>query len=200
MRLSASPSSCNRPFGTRILSLAAPVLVLAAAGTCCRAQDAPLDGGQQAVRVKAKAFLSFKKLPAGGECEIVVLLTIQDGWHINANAVEKEYLIPTEMTVSSKLGTTLARISYPRGRMARVPGSQGPVPIYERQATVRGVLKVPAEAAGRLEEFRIQVRYQACNDHECEQPKHLKLVGKVPVGGDGERVEEANSNLFPRSR
>ena len=81
-----------------------------------------------------------------------------------------------------------------------MPGSEEPVPVYEKQATIRGVLSVPREAAGQIEEFRIQLRYQACNDHECEQPKSFRLVGKVPIAGDGELVEEANSNLFPKSR
>ena len=44
------------------------------------------------------------------------------------------------------------------------------------------------------------MRYQACNDHECEQPKVLRLSGKVAIAADGELVEEANSNLFPKSR
>jgi thiol:disulfide interchange protein DsbD len=172
--------------------------VLIAVGRICPAEDGR--SGAESARVRAKAFLSVKKLPAGGECEILVLVNIQNGWHINSHSAEKEWQIPTELTVTSKLGTKLARVSYPKGRLARVPGSQEPLPVYERQATIRGVLAIPREAAGQIEEFRIQLRYQACNDRECEQPKIYKLVGKVPIAGDGEAVEEANANLFPKSR
>ena len=155
---------------------------------------------REPARIKAQAFLSAKKLPAGGECEIVILVAVQSGWHINAHSVEKEWKIPTEVTITSKLGTKLVKVRYPEGRLTRVPGSEQPVPVYERQATIRGVLAVPREAAGQIEQFRIQLRYQACNSRECEQPKQFKLVGKVPVAGEGEVVEEANSNLFPKSR
>jgi thiol:disulfide interchange protein DsbD len=172
--------------------------VLIAVGKMCTAEDGR--SGAESARVKAKAFLSVKKLPAGGECEILVLVNIQNGWHINSHSTEKEWQIPTELTVTSKFGTKLARVSYPKGRLARVPGSQEPLPVYERQATIRGVLAIPREAAGRTEEFRIQLRYQACNDRECEQPKLYKLAGKVAIAGDGEPIEEANANLFPKSR
>lgn len=187
------------PLGAGFLRLAALVVVFPTVNASCTADEAPAAAAESA-RVKAKAFLSVKRLPAGGDCEILVLVNVQNGWHINSHFVEKEWQIPTELTVTSKLGTKLTRVSFPKGRKARVPGSEDPVPVYEQQVTIRGVLSIPREAAGRTEEFRIQLRYQACNDHECEQPKHFKLVGKVPVAADGESVEEANSNLFPKSR
>jgi uncharacterized protein len=179
--------------------IAAFVLVFGL-GDACRAAEGLPGAGPESVRVKAKAFLSVKKLPAGGDCEIIVILTVQPGWHLNSHTVVKDWQIPTELTISSKRGTQLARVSYPKGRLARVPGLEEPVPVYEGQATIRGVLTIPREAAGQNEEFRIQVRYQACNDQECENPKMLKLAGKVQIAGDGEPVEEANANLFPKSR
>jgi thiol:disulfide interchange protein DsbD len=164
-------------------------------------QTAGQNGETQGVgRVKARAYLSVKKLPPGGECEIIVFVTIKQGWHINSHSVQKEWQIPTEVTLSSRLGTKLARVAYPKGRLARVPGSEEPALVYEREAAFRGVLTIPREAAGRNEEFRIQVRYQACDDRECEQPKTVKLVGKVPIAREGEAVEPDNSNLFPKSR
>ena len=170
----------------------------------CR--DLPESGRRFAHRVssiaarQSQGLSLVKKLPPGGKCEIIVLLNIQSGWHINSNSVVKEWQIPTELSVSSKLGTQLARIDYPKGRLAHVPGSDEPVPVFERQVTIRGELAMPREAAGQTEDFRIQVRYQACNEHECEQPKVLRLSGKVAIAADGEAVEEANSNLFPKSR
>jgi uncharacterized protein len=191
----------NRRTSHVSLSPLAVLVLVFALGQMCPAGEGTLSGSaQETVRVKAKAFLSVKRLPAGGDCEIMVLLTIQPGWHINSHSVVKEWQIPTELTVSSKFGTQLARVSYPSGRLARVPGIEEPVHVYERQATIRGVLTIPREAAGRNEEFHIQVKYQACNDQECEQPKLLKLAGKVRIAGEGEPVEEANSNLFPKAR
>lgn len=193
-------STCRRSIRVTLWRMAAFVLVFGLGQTCRAGEGTQPGAGPDNVRVKAKAFLSVKKLPAGGDCEIIVLLKIQPGWHINSHSVVKDWQIPTELTVSSKYGTQLARVSYPKGRLAHVPGSEEPVPVYEGQATIRGVFTIPREAAGQNEEFHIHVKYQACNEQECEQPKILKLAGKVHVAGDGETVEEANSNLFPKSR
>jgi hypothetical protein len=182
---------------TRLMAIAFASALFAIASICHA--DEGLSGGAEAARVKAKAFLSVKRLPAGGECEIIVFVNIEDGWHINSNTTVKDWQIPTELTVTSKYGTKLVRVSYPKGRPARVPGIDEPAPVYERQATIRGVLAIPPEAAGQTEQFRIQLRYQACNARECEQPKAFRLVGKVPVAAEGETVEQANSNWFPKA-
>jgi len=197
MRLAGSSSRSSHFLFCASLAFAITCVSVGSANSC-RA-DEGLSGGTEAARVKAKAFLSVKRLPAGGECEIVVYVDIQDGWHINGNTTVKDWQIPTELTVTSKFGTKLVRVSYPKGRLARVPGSDEPVPVYERQATIRGVLAIPPEAAGQTEQFRIQLRYQACNARECEQPKAFRLVGKVPVAAEGEAVEQANAKLFPKA-
>ncbi len=197
MRLAGSSSRSSHFLFFASLAFAITCVSVGSANSC-RA-DEGLSGGTEAARVKAKAFLSVKRLPAGGECEIVVYVDIQDGWHINGNTTVKDWQIPTELTVTSKFGTKLVRVSYPKGRLARVPGSDEPVPVYERQATIRGVLAIPPEAAGQTEQFRIQLRYQACNARECEQPKAFRLVGKVPVAAEGEAVEQANAKLFPKA-
>ncbi len=195
MRLAGSSSRSSR---IRFCASLAIACVSFASANYCRAEEG-LSGGSETARVKAKAFLSVKRLPAGGECEVVVYVDIQDGWHINGNTTVKDWQIPTELTVTSKFGTKLVRVSYPKGRLARIPGSDEPVPVYERQATIRGVLAIPPEAAGQTEQFRIQLRYQACNARECEQPKAFRLVGKVPVAAEGETVEQANAKLFPKA-
>lgn len=199
MRLVDSSSNLCRIFRIASVHWIAVGCVLVGLANCCRA-DEGRSSGSEAVRVKAKAYLSVKRLPAGGECEVVVFVNIQDGWHINANSTVKDWQIPTELTVTSKFGTKLVRVSYPKGRLARVPGIEEPAPVYERQATIRGVLAIPPEAAGQTEQFRIQLRYQACNARECEQPKAFRLVGKVAVAAEGETVEQANSEMFSKAR
>jgi Disulphide bond corrector protein DsbC len=197
MRLARSSSRSSRISACASVAFAVACLAVGFSNRCPAAEG--LSGGAESARVKAKAFLSVKKLPAGGECDIVVYVDIQEGWHINGNTTVKEWQIPTELTVTSKFGTKLARVSYPKGRLARIPGSDEPVPVYERQATIRGVMAIPPEAAGQMEQFRIQLRYQACNARECEQPKAFRLVGKVAVAAEGEAVEQANAKLFPKT-
>jgi uncharacterized protein len=149
--------------------------------------------------VTAKAFLSVDKLPPGGTCRFVVFVAIKDGWHINTNTVDEQWQVPTELTITSKLGVKVARLSYSPGKLSRLPGIERPLTVYEKTAEIRGVLTVPTEAAGKPEELQIQVKYQACNTKgECLAPAKIKLTGKVAIATNLQSVQARNQNLFPK--
>ena len=101
--------------------LATLLLVFATVGTCCTAEEGLPSATREAARVKAKAYLSVKKLPPGGECEIIVLVAVEAGWHINSHSVQKEWQIPTELSISSKLGTKL--VSHRLSQRQAGPGA-----------------------------------------------------------------------------
>jgi len=149
--------------------------------------------------VTAKVYLSVDKLPPGGTCRFVVYATIKDGWHINTNQVGEDWQVPTELVVVSKQGVKLKSIKYSPGKMTQLAGAQKPSPIYERTAEIRGVLSVPAEAAGQFDDLQFQLKYQACNANlECQPPAKIKLAGKVQIAANLNAVRGANANLFPQ--
>jgi len=148
--------------------------------------------------VAAKVLLSVDRLPAGRTCEVAVLLDIRPEWHINQNPSEPKFLIPTKLTLTSKHGTTLPQVRYPKGRAIRIEGIEQPLMVYEKQVSLRGVIEVPRDAAGLTEELEFQVQYQACNDKECKAPTKLKLGGKIAVAPPGEAVREINKKHFPK--
>jgi uncharacterized protein len=149
--------------------------------------------------VTAKAYLSVDKLPPGGTCRFVVYVSIKDGWHINTNKVGEDWQVPTELTIASKQGVTVARVSYSQGKPTQLPGMQQPLTVYEKSAEIRGVLAVPTEAAGKPDDLQIQLKYQACNSKgECLPPSKVKLSGKVQVAPNLQSVHAANANLFPK--
>ncbi|MGV2337186.1 MAG UNVERIFIED_CONTAM: hypothetical protein LVR18_24865 [Planctomycetaceae bacterium] len=51
--------------------------------------------------IKAKIYPFYNKLPRGGKCPVAIELTVAEGWHVNANPASEDYLIPTEVKVSS---------------------------------------------------------------------------------------------------
>ncbi len=142
---------------------------------------APEEGKKREI-VTAKAYLNVDKLPAGGSCEIVVFLDIQEGWHINANPAQPKNLIPTEFTITSKTGVKLSEVSYPKGEEFRMPGFDEAALVYEKKAVIRGKLHIPADVKNAaFDPLEIKIRYQPCNDNQCLAPKTAKLTGKVPI-------------------
>jgi hypothetical protein len=162
-------------------------------------EDAPPSAPSRNTTVTAKAFLSVDKLPPGGTCRFVVYVSIKDGWHIYTNQISEDWQVATELTVASKQGVTVAKLNYSPGKMAQFPGIQRPLNVYDKSAEIRGMLKVPAEAAGKPDDLQFLLKYQACNSKgECLPPAKVKLSGKVEIAANLRSVQARNPNLFPK--
>lgn len=146
--------------------------------------------------VKGRACLSTDKLPAGATCQFIVLLNIKEGWHINANPPQPDYLKPTKVTFKSKLGATLSDIKYPAGHGFKFAGEDNDAMVYEGEVAIRGTLTIPEKAAGQVDEMEILINYQACNESGCQPPKSIKLTGKLVAAKKGEAVKSINARLF----
>jgi uncharacterized protein YyaL (SSP411 family) len=158
----------------------------------------PAEDGAAKHRVTAKAFLANDRLPAGGNSKIGILLKIEPGWHINTNPAHPEFLIPTTVELKSKLGVTMAAPAYPAGGELKLEGIDTAYHVYAGEVLVTASLMIPESAASKLEEFELTIRYQACNDQNCERPRTLKFAARVPVAAVGEPVIAINKSVFSR--
>jgi hypothetical protein len=147
-------------------------------------------------KLSATAYLSVDRLRAGGTCRIALVIDIDQGWHINANPAEPDYLVATELTATSGKKTKLASVEYPKGETFRVEGIEKPLSVYEGRCVIYGSLDVPKEAAGQTEQIELTVRYQTCNDKTCLRPAKLVLRAQAPVAKAGEAVKNVNESLF----
>jgi uncharacterized protein YyaL (SSP411 family) len=160
------------------------------------AEQPAAPGKKEEQLISAKAYLSVDKLPPGGTCQIALIVEIKEGWHINTNPAQPDFLIPTTFTLKSKLGTKLAQANYPAGRKITISGFDEPLVVYDQRAFIRGILQVPREAAGQLDEIELQLRYQACNDARCLSPKTFTIRTRLPIAAPGEPVKPMNPELF----
>lgn len=146
--------------------------------------------------VRAQAYLSVDRLPAGGTCQVMVVITIEEGWHVNSNPPSPDNLIPVKVSWKSKNKVQLVDLKYPKGKAFRFKDSDEDVMVYDGEIQVRGTLEIPAEAGGLTEDMEITVSYQACNDSGCRPPKSIKLSGKLAIAKPGEAVKSINGKLF----
>lgn len=146
--------------------------------------------------ISVRPFLSVDKFPPGGECEVLMYVTVKEGWHINANPAMPDNFIATTVTLKSKQKCELTNIKYPKSHPITLAGIDEPVHTYDGQVAIRGVILIPVTAAGQVDEMEIHVRYQACNDKSCLPPATLVFKTKVPVAGIGQEVKAVNQNLF----
>ncbi len=143
------------------------------------AADRPKDpvGGEVAEVVTAKAALAPKaEVALGREFDVVVTLSIKDGWHLYANPVGDENLIPTTLSLAPDQPATLVKVTYPPGE-EKVLASGGPekLALYEGPVKLTARVRLDPQAKAIPEALRIVVRHQACNDRACLAPARLTV-------------------------
>ncbi|MFV0445348.1 MAG: thioredoxin domain-containing protein [Planctomycetaceae bacterium] len=147
-------------------------------------------------KAHATLYLAADKLIPGGSTPMAVVITIDKGWHLNANPPRPDFVVPTELTLTSSLGTQLEKVHYPDGHDFAVEGIDEQLLVYEDRVVLIGQLAVPKQAAGKADELNFLLRYQACNNRTCSQPLKVTLTGKAQVTAEGEAPRAINGSIF----
>jgi uncharacterized protein YyaL (SSP411 family) len=153
---------------------------------------------KKAKQVQAKVYLSVAKLVPGKTCRIAMVVNVQKGWHINANPANPDFLEPTRIVVTSKHGTKLTKIRYPKPHKLRMDGIDDEIHVYDGRIEIHGLIEIPKSAAGQKEEeMKITLEYQACDSRRCLRPTKVTLAGNVKFANPTDKVETINLSLFP---
>jgi uncharacterized protein YyaL (SSP411 family) len=120
----------------------------------------------------------------GGELDVVVSLTIQDGWHLYANPTGVPELKPTTLTIdrSSEPLATVVKVTYPAGE-AKILESTGTekVSLYEAKIQVSVRIRLADDVKPGAVRVKLQLSYQACNDRLCLAPAKLEIPLEISV-------------------
>lgn len=146
--------------------------------------------------VKPQVYVSLEPVPRERTFEVAVVARIQEGFHINANKVLEEYLIPTSLTPELPAGLKLVEAKYPQGKQLKFEFSDTPLNVYDGTVTLR--LKLEATAAAPLGRTSLPVtlRYQACNDVACLPPVKLPLTAELEIAPAGAKAVAVNQKVF----
>jgi hypothetical protein len=117
-----------------------------------------------------------------GPTELVLTVSLERGWHLNAHDPDRPYLIPTSLEIDPPAGTTIESIRYPEAVVRNLAFAAGmPLRLYEGTFTIRGRLAGPSPRR-----FAARLSYQACNDETCLPPRTLP----VPFDADSTGKED----------
>ena len=130
---------------------------------------------------------------AGGPARLAVVLTIAEGWHVNAHEPTYDYLIPTELVVELPEGWPAAEVAYPPAERATFAFADEPLDVYEGRVALVASFRLPAGAPAGEHPVAAEVTYQACDDDSCLPPVTVREELALTVGPGG---EAANERLF----
>lgn len=148
--------------------------------------------------VKIDVYKSFDKIHSGSEMKIAVKTTVEDTWHINSNKPNDEFLIPTELEISSSQNFVLKKISYPEHKEMEFGFSDKPVAVYEHEFFIGSIVTVPPDLAPGKYTVNVVLNYQACNDASCMPPSSVDTTIVIEVVDNKTPVTEINSEIFSK--
>ncbi|MBC8030561.1 MAG: hypothetical protein H7Z16_10660 [Pyrinomonadaceae bacterium] len=119
------------------------------------------------------------EIATGASSEVTVRLTIQSGYHVNANPPTFSYLIPTELTITPANGVSVGAITYPPPINVKLSFSEKPLAVYEGETKIRATLKADKSAKPGEYSLATKLRIQACDDQVCYPPGTRDLT--IPV-------------------
>jgi thiol:disulfide interchange protein DsbD len=118
-------------------------------------------------------------LAVGSTAEATVHLTIQRGYHINANPPTFAYLKATELEIPASEGVSVAFITYANPITKQFSFADKPLAVYEGEIQLKIMLKADKSAKPGERSLAAKLRVQACDNEVCYPPGVIDL--SVPV-------------------
>jgi DsbC/DsbD-like thiol-disulfide interchange protein len=114
-------------------------------------------------------------IPAGASAEAVVRLTIQNGYHVNANPPTYPYLKATVLELSPAEGVSVGYVAYPNAEHRKFAFAEQPLAVYEGETELKILLKADKNAKKGERSIPARLRIQACDEQVCYPPGAIEL-------------------------
>jgi hypothetical protein len=119
------------------------------------------------------------EIPVGSSGEGTLRLTIQSGYHVNANPPTYPYLIATDLQIDSAEGISTGPVKYPAALTRQFPFAEKPLAVYEGETELKTMIRPDKSATPGPRSLSAKLRVQACDDQVCYPPGTINL--SIPV-------------------
>lgn len=135
---------------------------------------------QETAFVQLKGDLEFT-ITSGEETHIPLSFLINEGYHIQANGVKDENLIPSVLSFDASDELILGDPVFPQAVEFRMKGEEESWLVYSDVVEINVPVRV-VESVGRgAYLIKGTLHYQACDDAKCYFPRDLDFSMKINV-------------------
>ena len=146
--------------------------------------------------VRAQVYVSLEPVPQGRQFEIATVNEVAPGYHVQANKVLQDYLIPLTLTPELPAGFRVVSAVYPKAQMKKFPFAAQPMAVYEGRFVVRLTFEAAANVPTGPAKIPMTLRFQACNDQLCLPPAKLALAAEFEVAATGAAAKAVHPEIF----
>ena len=106
--------------------------------------------------------------------QLVVDISIPEGWHINSSQPLQKSLIPTTVDIdTAKAGWQLSKVGFPEPVTATLGFQKEPLSVYDGNIQIQLEVKSDHQQSARI--LPVKLGIQACNDKICLPPEKVAL-------------------------
>jgi len=171
------------PFAAASILLCGVAAAWLLSGNPAAAQDGKFPQASEVVKPQVSA--PAAPVARGQAFDVAVTAEIRKGFHVQANKVLEDYLIPTKLEAHLPAGWKLLDTSYPKGKLVKFPFNPKEMAVYEGRIELKLKLQADAAASAGKVKLPLTLRYQACTDAACLPPVRLPLEATVEVAPGG---------------
>ena len=132
--------------------------------------------------------------PPGATIQVAIVLDVKKPFHINANVVTADYLIPTKLEVTRRPGSPPVRWSILP--FTRAFFGDKVLNVFEGKTTIKVPIKVAPSVKPGPVTLKAVVHYQACDDKNCFPPKGCRGAIPVKIVAAGQPSKAINPEVF----
>jgi len=148
--------------------------------------------------VTLAGYLSLNQVPQGGTAQTAVELAMRAPWHVNANQLTDEFLVPTTVEFQVPQGIMVRGIVYPAFREKKLSFADAPLRLYEGTVYIGAIVDVAPDAPLGQTSIKATITYQACDDDKCLLPQTTTVFIPITVSSPELAVDLANPDIFDK--
>lgn len=108
--------------------------------------------------------------------QVKIPVSVKSGYHVNSHTPIDEYLIPLKLTWISTGALEGGAVTYPAPSMEKYEFAEKPLSVYTGNFDLVANFKVAANAPTGPGAAVGKLRYQACSNKACYQPKTIEIT------------------------
>jgi hypothetical protein len=123
-----------------------------------------------------------KVLISGGETfNISIEIDITEPYHVQANPVNDEYLIPTTIEIIPENEIILGNPIYPPGKLFKLEGTENNLLVYDGKFSIKVAINVLNNVQHGDHTLKGTLHYQACDSLRCFAPRTMPFTIPIKV-------------------
>lgn len=118
---------------------------------------------------------------AGEVTTINIAVSVKNGYHIQANKVNDEFIIPTTVELTPTTEIKIKKIVFPSSKKFKLEGVDDYLEVYDGNFEIAVKLKTAHAVQRGTHQLEGRLKYQACDSVRCFSPKDVRFLVELYI-------------------